>query len=422
MLTVSRSRAQESVADATDVVNALFAHDHRFYTGDGAIWTESQFESDLWSRYLQHFDALTVVARRGEPSSGRAVSSLHLSSAPRVDFEFLPDLSSLAGLLMARSAARRRLSVLVQRHDAVIARLPSEIGSLAVKVGRSLGKPVAIEAVGCPWDGLWNYGSLTGKAYAPYAAWQMRRALRHCDHAIYVTREFLQRRYPTSASNCCAVSDVELAPVNEDVLNRRLARIDDLPRSPRPLKLGLIGTLKGRFKGIDTLLRAVSKQREGSRGCSVHILGPGDPSQWIALAHRLGIAERVSFDGTLPPGEPVRTWLDSIDLYLQPSLKEGLPRALIEAMSRGCPVIASNVAGIPELLPEQDMVVPGSASGLESLLRRRVDDVAWMRDRARRNWEASRGFERTSLEARRLKFWGQFRDQVLECREEDSIP
>ena len=42
--------------------------------------------------------------------------------------------------------------------------------------------------------------------------------------------------------------------------------------------------------------------------------------------------------------------MDTLDLYIQPSNTEGLPRALIEAMSRGCPCVGSDAGGIPELL------------------------------------------------------------------------
>ena len=50
------------------------------------------------------------------------------------------------------------------------------------------------------------------------------------------------------------------------------------------------------------------------------------------------------------PHSKVFEWLETIDLYVQPSLTEGLPRALIEAMSRGVPALGSRVAGIPELI------------------------------------------------------------------------
>ena len=50
-------------------------------------------------------------------------------------------------------------------------------------------------------------------------------------------------------------------------------------------------------------------------------------------------------------------WLDDMDLYIQPSLQEGLPRAVVEAMSRGLPALGAHTGGIPELLGE-DCIFP----------------------------------------------------------------
>ncbi len=51
--------------------------------------------------------------------------------------------------------------------------------------------------------------------------------------------------------------------------------------------------------------------------------------------------------------EDVFNWLETIDIYTQPSRQEGLPRALIEAMSRGLPAFGARTAGIPELLEKE---------------------------------------------------------------------
>ena len=62
----------------------------------------------------------------------------------------------------------------------------------------------------------------------------------------------------------------------------------------------------------------------------------------------------MSFEVLLPHSE-VFIELRNIDIYVQPSLQEGLPESVVEAMSLGCPVIGSNVGGIPELI-NQDMI------------------------------------------------------------------
>lgn len=387
-------------------MNVIFAHDHRFIPVDGSVWSESQFEASLWARYLSHFEALTVAGRLGSLPHGKSVQQLELSSAPRVTFQLFPNLSSLRGLTLGRSEGILQMRALVARHDAVIARLPSEIGLLAIQSARQFGKPWAVEVAGCPLDGLWNYGSLAGKVYAPLAQWRMRRAVAKAEHALYVTHSYLQAAYPTSASNTCAASNVTLTDVPHTALAARLKRLKTL--GSRPLRLGLIGTLNGRFKGIQTLFGALSEVREELPPLQCHILGGGDPAPWRAEAEKLGLSRLVVFEGTLPAGEPVLRWLDTIDLYLQPSLKEGLPRALIEAMSRACPALASTVAGIPELLPFEDLVRPGDTAALAALLRRRVSDRDWMVDRARRNWTEAREYRAEVLEVRRERFWSRF--------------
>lgn len=84
----------------------------------------------------------------------------------------------------------------------------------------------------------------------------------------------------------------------------------------------------------------------------IEFLGEGNPDRWIKLAKEHGIYENTKFLGTLPSGDAVFKWMDNLDVYLQPSSAEAQGRAIIEAMSRGCPVIASRVGRIPELIDQ----------------------------------------------------------------------
>ena len=73
----------------------------------------------------------------------------------------------------------------------------------------------------------------------------------------------------------------------------------------------------------------------------------------VASGNALDLRDRIVSRGRIPTGAPIFEFLDSLDLYLQFSRGgEGLPRALVEGMSRGCPAIGSTVGGIPELLTE----------------------------------------------------------------------
>ncbi|HYJ20245.1 MAG TPA: glycosyltransferase, partial [Burkholderiales bacterium] len=341
----------------------------------------------------------------------RPLAQLTRSSRDKVSFHFFQDLSNFRNLTMSRLFAMRRMRDLVRDHDAVVARLHSEIGLLAAVAAEREGKPCCIEIVGCPRDGLWNYGGLKARFYAPLAAARLRGAARRAAHTVYVTNAFLQDRYPTQAGNILAGSDVTLRPPDRAALARKLDEIADR-RLRDPVRLGMIGTLQGRSKGIQVLLRALAQARPQLPALKLRILGQGDIRAWMREATEIGVADLVQFDGTLPSQELVLKWLGDIDVYIQPSLQEGLPRALIEAMSQGCPAIASTAGGIPELLPGEDLVPPDDHRALGVLLAMRLVDTGWMKHSASRNWERAQDFDPAILNPRRDAFWREFQRRI----------
>ena len=112
--------------------------------------------------------------------------------------------------------------------------------------------------------------------------------------------------------------------------------------------------------------------------------------------------------GTLPAGDAVAAWLDSLDVFLLPSDQEALPRALIEAMSRGCPAVGSAVGGVPELLEERYLHRRRDAKGLARCLERLLSDETRMRRAAEHNFQKAQSFSRETLDGARLEFYQAF--------------
>jgi glycosyltransferase involved in cell wall biosynthesis len=116
-----------------------------------------------------------------------------------------------------------------------------------------------------------------------------------------------------------------------------------------------------------------------------------------AQVSQLGIAKHIRFLGHRGNVQPV---LDAADLFVLPSLWEALPFALLEAMARGVPVVATAVAGVPELVRPgaTGMLVP-PADG--STLAESIRTVLTMPDRGRRLAVAAQKMvkERYSLQA-----------------------
>jgi len=136
--------------------------------------------------------------------------------------------------------------------------------------------------------------------------------------------------------------------------------------------IGHVGRLSPE-KGQEVLLEAAN--RLGSMpNLFFSFLGGGKRlSELTDRAQRLGIMERTRFLGH---GEELNDYLASLDIYIQPSLTEGLGSAVIDAMANSLPVIGSRVGGIPELLGGGAgvLVPPGDPQALaDAIFRLQAD-------------------------------------------------
>ncbi len=383
----------------------LFVHDHRFLNDNaGGLYTVGSFPSSIWERYLVHFSSIRVFARSGGLKLGS--SDLSSSNAQNVSFRLVPSLNVAERLGLWSGASIRALSKEIDQADAVIVRLPSDLGLLAAKLAADAGKPWFVEVVGCAWDAYSHQGTLAAKAYAPIAFARMRRVLARAPFAVYVTREWLQTRYPSSGQSA-GISDVAVSPIGLEQREGREKRLEALFEGRRPI-LGTVASLSVAYKGIQTALAALAKLQAQGLSLEYRVLGAGDPRPWLQQAEALGVVNLVHFDGTRPTGDGVLQWLDSIDLYMQPSFQEGLPRALVEALSRGCAAIGSTAGGIPELLPKCRMHQPGDAASLAIIIDRLVGNPDEMLAAVRRDWPLSDGYADDTLSANRKQFLSLF--------------
>jgi glycosyltransferase involved in cell wall biosynthesis len=111
----------------------------------------------------------------------------------------------------------------------------------------------------------------------------------------------------------------------------------------------------------------------------VHLVVMGDGplrEELSAMARGLGIASRVTFLGVR---RDVGDLMAALDVFVMPSLWEGLPLALVLAMGAGLPVVATTVAGIPEVVTDGEtgwLVPPGDSAALARALAAVLGDRA----------------------------------------------
>ena len=140
----------------------------------------------------------------------------------------------------------------------------------------------------------------------------------------------------------------------------------------------------------------------------LHMVGSGRMLEPMReLAAELGMADQVVFLGQLSSGRPVTQFLDGVDLYLNASRQEGLPKALVEAMARACPAIGRRVAGMPEILPGDCLVPAEDVEALGGAVAGLLADTQRMSKGAVDNWKRARDFSQPVLRERSREFYAE---------------
>lgn len=387
----------------------LFVHDHRFYEDEEyIIHTGGSFPASIWNNYLMYFNQITIFARRSyNPDYKNGVSSL----SENINFLLTNNYRSPYSLLNNFSKLKRELSSAIADSDVVLARLPSILGFIAVIETKKQNKPLWIEQVGNAKDAILNHGTLLGKISGYPLDIINKKLVEKADFVSYVTNYHLQKAYPCSAESITVgLSDVVIKKVLslEDI---NLNRFFD-----KTLKLCLIGNLEVLYKGQHILLKAISKlPKHVSKNIELNFIGGGDASRIINFSKNLGLSKNIKFMGPLKSGEEVNDFLSQMSLYVQCSLQEGLPRATIEAMSMGCPVIGSKAGGIPELVNPIFLHDKGDSSKLSKDILYLFKNRNALYDEALRSLKISNNYHSGLLIQKRKEFYNDM-DKFLKTK------
>jgi glycosyltransferase involved in cell wall biosynthesis len=157
---------------------------------------------------------------------------------------------------------------------------------------------------------------------------------------------------------------------NEIQPDRRFGLRQDIGLHERTIIAGTIANLHPR-KGIQFLLYALHHLLDEFPNLHCVIIGrdDGEEANLRRIVTQLGIENHIHWLGYRPDA---RHLLPMFDVFVLPSLFEGLPIALLEAMDAGLPVIATRVGGTPEVVVNGEtglLVDPGDVPALAISLR-----------------------------------------------------
>ena len=147
-------------------------------------------------------------------------------------------------------------------------------------------------------------------------------------------------------------------------------------KSSDKVKILYVGRLH-ELKGLDHLIKAFSDVKKVHDNVELLIIGGGDlKGDLEKLVHDEGMDEDVKFIGEVEHLELIDYYQNS-DIFVLPSLSEGLSNVIMEAMACGLPVIATDVGGNPELVKHEEgglIVNSKDVLGLQNSLERLLND------------------------------------------------
>ncbi len=379
----------------------LFIHEGYLYRDREGNLYGAQYNDRLIERYELLGDSITYILREKFISDNRKGN---LDRITKKNFEFIPipNFKTISSYRKHIQEVKQIIHQNIAKSDIVVARMPSQTAGIAIKEAKRLNKPLLVEVVACTFDAYWNH-SWKGKLIAHYRYFRVRKIIRNCDFVIYVTQNFLQSRYPTKGMSI-ALSDVELKSNDDEILIERNKKIDN-PVTIEPLVIGTVAALAVSYKRQADVIKSIAKLKRMGIIFRYKLVGEGDPQKLIQIIKNEDVEELVTIIGTLKHDE-VFEFLKSIDLYIQPSKQEGLPRSLVEAMSMGVPSLGSNIAGIPELLDADCLFEAGNIDELCKMLISVNQD--FLLQQAKINFERAKQFQIRDLSKKRKEFYNLF--------------
>jgi len=383
---------------------------------DGSVWTNVAYGYPFWARYLSAFDSVRIVVRAKVDS---AISESYKAvTGPAVEFWPLPFYLGPEQFLLRRREICKFLLAAVEPADALLCRVGSRLADELLPSFWKDGRPYGLEVVGDPHEAMGPH-TIRHPLRPLFRTLAARSLRRQCARAVavaYVTRDCLQKRYPCPAHSV-GVSDVSALDFRsnpkvfttsysslscEDTQFVDRARFYHDRERPRIL---FVGSLAQMYKGADILIKAV-KHLLPVIAPAVVLVGDGKHrAELEELCRKLKVSEYVTFLGELPSGQAIRDQMDRATLFVMPSRAEGLPRAMIEAMTRALPCIGTRVGGIPELLADEDLVDPGDVAGLAAKIKEVGTDPERLSKMSDRNLRRVQEYRPEVLEKRRNEFY-----------------
>ena len=382
---------------------------HIFRTPDGKCWAKSIYGYNFWTRYLDVFDSIRVVARVKDVQE---IDTKKLQVEGKgVEVTGIPFYQGPKELLRKYIAIQKALKKIDAGCDAVLLRMPSQTATMVWKHLRK-GIPLAGEIVYDMMDDVNLPGqNLIIKTLHIITSNNVKKFCLTANGVSYVTEKSIQDHYPSYARLHGEDSE------HFETFYSTITLSDDGFTGPRDfsnhngLTLVLSSVaMNSERKGEKILIKAVKTCRDRGYDVRAIIIGDGAlrPS-FEEYAKELGITDFVEFTGLLPSSDEVRKVMMRADMFVFPTQGEGLPRGILEAMAIGMPVLSTPVGGIPEVIDRKYLFDPMDSYAYANEVCRLLDHKEELTEMSSKNYEKSLGFRNKILQTKRNEFYGKLK-------------
>lgn len=360
-------------------MNLYIVRDGSFTLRDGSPASNLLHYEQFSKRYLEVFDHVYIVGRLFQVEDDTALPV----EGEGVSFIALPGRRGLLGAFLSFLSVLFLALKTAKRGNAFLLRIPGTVPTIFYYVLRMRSLPYSVEVAADPEDS-YSRASLKGSPISGLAqkffVHAVSKQCRSAAASLYVTRSALQSKYaPGNESRSFGCTSIDLPLSN-------FASAAKVHPGAGVFKLVLVGNMESMMKGHDVLLQAMAILISRNVNVELDIIGYGKNRALLEeLVSKLNLTNHVRFLGKVRSGGDVYTLVRKADLFVLPSRQEGLPRALIEAMSQGLPAVATNVGGTPELLDDVAIVPRERSDLMASLIEKFVLERDFYEDQAERN-------------------------------------
>ena len=384
---------------------------HLVQTPDGNVWSKGIYDYSFFARYLSAFDEVHIAIRIEQTDASHA-GFTNLCSGPNVHFLPLPEFRGIKGYVKNFFPFNRLVRTYSRQCDCAVIRLPSAVGFPFVRQFDGK-KPYALEVVIDPWD--YAAPGMLKMKFRPLVrldwTYKLKTYCKRANGVAYVTRYALQKRYPAGAQTDKTRFESYYSSAN--IPESFYMKPKKYEKKEMFLLLHVANSISSYVKGHREAIEVV--QNLNSQGMNVTICFVGDGpyiEEFLAYAKERNVEDKVKFVGRVSDKEEMKAWMRKVDLCILPTHGEGLPRVLIESMAVGTPCVATNVNGIPELLPEDQMAKVGDVEALTQITRRLLSDSDLLTRKSAEAVAKAREYAEDVLQERRSVFYGRLRDEV----------